>query len=115
MGRDKDHPFINCSIPCTEPHQKRTTHLHLVLLEFAAGIAMLISCIGLLGLVIFTLSSRTREISIRKVLGAPLFELMRLLSSGLVKLLLLAFAIAVPLAWLLCHAYLNSYAYHNRA
>lgn len=83
------------------------------LLTFAAGIAVSISCIGLLGLVIFTLNSRTREIGIRKVMGASLAQIMGLLSTGFMRLLLLAFAIAAPIAWLLCHAYLQNFAYHT--
>ncbi|HTI89686.1 MAG TPA: ABC transporter permease [Puia sp.] len=83
------------------------------LLTFAAGIAISISSIGLLGLVIFTLNSRTREIGIRKVLGASLVHIMGLLSKGFMRPLILAFAIAVPIAWFLCHAYLQNFAYHT--
>jgi len=82
------------------------------LLSWAAGVAILISCLGLLGLVIFTANQRTREIGIRKVLGASVAQIIALLSKEFVRLVVLAFLIAVPIAWYGTHQWLQTFAYH---
>jgi ABC-type antimicrobial peptide transport system permease subunit len=82
------------------------------LLTWAAGVAILISCLGLLGLVIFTANQRTREIGIRKVLGASVAQIIALLSKDFVRLVALAFLIAVPIAWYGANQWLQSFAYH---
>jgi hypothetical protein len=83
------------------------------LLLWAAGVAILISCLGLLGLVIFTANQRTREIGIRKVLGASVAQIIALLSKEFVRLVVLAFLIAVPIAWYGAHQWLQTFAYHT--
>ena len=84
-----------------------------VLLSFCAFIAILISCMGMLGLVIFMTANRTREIGIRKILGASAARIILLLSADFVRLLFLAIIIAVPLAGWLLHNWLQTYAYHT--
>lgn len=74
-----------------------------------------ISCLGLLGLVIFTANQRTKEIGIRKVLGATVTQIIALLSKDFVKLVTLAFLIAVPIAWWAIHQWLQGFAYHATA
>jgi putative ABC transport system permease protein len=74
-------------------------------------LAVLISCLGLLGLVTFTASQRTREIGIRKTLGAGVSDIVMLLSRDLVKLVLLAIVIATPIAYYIMHIWLQSFAY----
>lgn len=81
------------------------------LLAFCAIVAIIISSMGLLGLVIFLTNRRTHEIGIRKVLGASVIHLFTLLSVDFIKPILLAIVIAVPLAWLATNAYLQSFAY----
>jgi predicted permease len=81
------------------------------LLSWAAGVAILISCLGLLGLVIFTANQRTKEIGIRKVLGASVVQIITLLSKDFVRLVALAFVVAVPVTWYLAHKWLQSFAY----
>lgn len=83
------------------------------LLFFAASIAILVSCIGLLGLTIFSINSRIKEIGIRKVLGASLARIILTLSTVFFRPLGLAFLIAVPLSALLCQAWLQNFAYHT--
>ena len=68
--------------------------------QLAAGLSIFIALIGLLGLVSINVGQRTREIGVRKVLGANLFQLLRLLSSEYVALITIAFCIAAPLAYL---------------
>jgi putative ABC transport system permease protein len=76
-----------------------------------AALAIFISCMGLLGLAMFTAEQRTREFGIRKVLGAGVFSLLRLLSGEFLLLVLIALLIASPLAWWAMHAWLQDYAY----
>src|SRR6185312_7633335 len=69
------------------------------LLTWAAGLAILISCLGLLGLAMYTTTLRTKEIGVRKVLGASVTQIVTLLSKELVVLVLLAFVIVTPVSW----------------
>ncbi len=74
-------------------------------------ITMIIACIGLVGLVSFMVVSKTKEIGIRKVLGANAFTIARLLSKEFVVLVLMANALAVPAAWYMAEKWLESFAY----
>jgi ABC-type antimicrobial peptide transport system permease subunit len=76
-----------------------------------AFLAIFISCLGLLGLTMFTTKQRTKEIGIRKILGAPLISLFNLLSKELFILISIAIVIASPLAWYVMNNWLAGYAY----
>ncbi|MEM1134632.1 MAG: ABC transporter permease [Bacteroidota bacterium] len=76
-----------------------------------AGIAILIACLGLFGLTAYTTSQRTKEIGIRKVLGASVSSIVGLLSSGFLKLFVVALLIAVPVSWYTMNRWLESFAY----
>ena len=76
-----------------------------------AGLAIFICCIGLAGLASFTIVKRLREIGVRKVLGATVQQLLLLISKEFLKLVLIAFVIAVPLTWWLMHNWLQKYDY----
>ncbi len=89
---------------------KSDTQLSL-LYQIFAGIAILISCLGLFGLVSFMTVQRTKEIGIRKTLGASLGHIVYLFSKEFIVLILIAFAIAVPLGWYLMNQWLQAYAY----
>ncbi|WP_020594723.1 ABC transporter permease [Spirosoma panaciterrae] len=82
------------------------------LITLATGIAVLISCLGLFGLVTFTAERRTKEIGIRKVLGASVASLVTLLSKDFLALILIAIVIASPLAWWSVRKWLDGFAYH---
>jgi putative ABC transport system permease protein len=75
-------------------------------------LAILISCLGLLGLSAFVAEQRTREIGVRKVLGASVVDLWGLLSQEFVVLVSLAFIIGSPVAFWIMHSWLQNYAYH---
>ncbi|NBB19921.1 FtsX-like permease family protein [Runella sp. CRIBMP] len=77
-----------------------------------AGIAILISCLGLYGLVLFTMTQRTQEIGIRKVLGASVAGIISLLSKDFLKLVAAAIVVASPLAWYAMNQWLQDFAYH---
>jgi predicted permease len=78
-----------------------------------AGLAILISCLGLFGLASFTAEQRTKEIGIRKVLGASVFNLWELLSRDFVKLVIISFVIAAPIAWYFMSQWLQDYNYRS--
>jgi predicted permease len=83
------------------------------LLTWATGLSILISCLGLLGFVIYTTNQRTKEIGIRKVLGATVAHLVTILSKEFLLLVLVAFAIAVPIAWWGMEQWLQNFAYRT--
>jgi ABC-type antimicrobial peptide transport system permease subunit len=70
-----------------------------------------ISCLGLFGLVIYTTNQRTKEIGIRKVIGASVSQIITLLSKDFVKLIIIAFLIAVPIVWILANKWLENFAF----
>ncbi|SDT64473.1 putative ABC transport system permease protein [Mucilaginibacter mallensis] len=76
-----------------------------------AVIAILISCLGILGLITYTLSQKAREIGIRKVIGASVTNIVMLFYSQYFKLVLIANVIALPLAWYYMSKWLNGFAY----
>lgn len=78
-----------------------------------AALAIFISCMGLMGMATYTTETRTKEISIRKVLGSSNSQIVRLLSAGFMKLILLAVLIGTPLAWLLNNQWLQMLAYRT--
>ncbi|MEP6673700.1 MAG: FtsX-like permease family protein [Ferruginibacter sp.] len=83
------------------------------LLKWASALTIFISCLGLLGLVIYTTNQRTKEIGVRKVLGASVLQIVSLLSKDFIWLVLIAFAIAAPLSWWGMHNWLNNFAYRT--
>ncbi|GAB4051134.1 ABC transporter permease [Spirosoma litoris] len=76
-----------------------------------AGMAIFIACLGLFGLAAFTAEQRTKEIGVRKVLGASVASIVGLLSADFVKLVLIAIVIASPLAWYAMQQWLQGFAY----
>ena len=80
------------------------------LIRVFAGLALFIGGLGLLGLSAFTAQQRTKEIGIRKVLGASVVNVMLLLSRDFTKLIVVAIVLAVPLAYFVMDAWLSSYA-----
>jgi len=82
-----------------------------LLLTFSA-LAILIACLGLFGLVTFSVGQRTKEIGVRKVLGANVTRIVLLVSKDLIKPVLLAIAISIPLAWYATSRWLQGFAYH---
>jgi predicted permease len=77
-----------------------------------AALAIFISCLGLYGLSAFMAQQRTKEIGVRKVLGASPFTIVYLLSTGFTRLIIVAMIIAIPLSWFVIHRWLEGFAYH---
>lgn len=82
-----------------------------VLSKYFAGLAILISCLGLFGLAAFTAQKRQKEIGIRKVVGATVSSVVVMLSKDFLKLVIIAALIAFPLVWWAMNNWLNSFAY----
>ena len=106
---DFDYTFFDKSIENLYKEDEQLSQL----LDWAAAVAILISCLGLLGLVIFMANSRTKQIAIRKVLGATVAGIVALLSKDFMRLLLLGIIIALPIAWWQTHNWLQNFAYHT--
>jgi len=75
-----------------------------------AGLAIFIACLGLLGLISYTVVQRTKEIGIRKVLGASVQSIVTLLTKDFLSLVALAFLLATPVAWYVMHQWLQDFA-----
>ncbi|MEO6731408.1 MAG: FtsX-like permease family protein [Ferruginibacter sp.] len=80
---------------------------------FFAMLAIFISCLGLFGMSSFMAEQRIKEIGVRKVLGASIFNVWRLLSKDFILLVIIALVIAIPLAWYFMNSWLQNYAYHT--
>jgi putative ABC transport system permease protein len=80
------------------------------LLTWATGLSIFISCLGLLGLAMYTTNLRTKEIGVRKVLGASVAQIVALLSAEMVGLTVLAFALVTPLAWYAMNKWMQGFA-----
>ncbi|MEP7166328.1 MAG: ABC transporter permease [Ferruginibacter sp.] len=78
---------------------------------WAGGISIFLACLGLLGLAALAAVNRTKEIGIRKVLGASVSNIIGLLSKDFLKLVIVALVIAIPLAWYFMHNWLQDFAY----
>jgi putative ABC transport system permease protein len=76
-----------------------------------AGLAISIACLGLFGLALYTTQRRIKEIGIRKVLGASVGSLVALLSGDFLKLVVVAFLLAAPVAWWTLREWLDQFAY----
>lgn len=81
------------------------------IIGWAGGISIFLACLGLFGLAALAAVNRTKEIGIRKVLGASLSSIVRLLSRDFLILIIIAFAIATPLTWYFMHNWLQDFAY----
>ena len=84
------------------------------MIGYFAIVAVVLSCSGLFSLAFFLAVKRSREIGIRKVLGADISSIVMLLSADFMKMVLLASLIASPVAWWLMHSWLQGFAYHVR-
>ena len=82
-----------------------------ILSKYFAGLAIIISCLGLLGLAAFTAERRIKEIGVRKILGSTEFEIVLLLSRDFTMMILMAIAIALPISYLLAKSWLDNFQF----
>ena len=106
---DFKYEFFDDSIAMFYKSEQDITRL----LKWASGLCILISCLGLLGLVIFITNTRTKEIGVRKVLGASVVQIVSLLSRDFISLVMMAFVIVLPIAWLVMHNWLQDFQYRT--
>jgi putative ABC transport system permease protein len=106
---DFEPVFYDASVAAFYKKEKDISRL----LKWSAGLCIFISSLGLLGLVIFTTNTRIKEVGVRKVLGASVPQIVSLLSKDLVSLVLIAFLIATPLAWMAMNKWLSDFVYRT--
>jgi putative ABC transport system permease protein len=102
-----DYAFFDESITKAYGDQQNISSL----LKWATGLTVFISCLGLLGLVIYTTNHRVKEIGVRKVLGASVTQIVSILSKDFIKLVAIAFVVATPIAWWALHKWLDDFAF----
>ncbi|HTD98244.1 MAG TPA: ABC transporter permease [Mucilaginibacter sp.] len=98
--------FFDEDIARLYENEQRTT----TLLSWATGLSIFISCLGLLGLAMYTTNLRTKEIGVRKVLGASVSQIVKLLSTELVLLVILAFILVTPVAFWAMNKWMQNFA-----
>lgn len=103
------YQFLDQSINANYESEQRAGTLFGVF----SGLAIIISCVGLFGLAAYTANLRTKEIGVRKVLGASVGTVVFLLSKDFTKLVLIAFVFAVPLGWYVMSQWLEGFAYRT--
>jgi len=106
-----DSPFSYYFLDKTFEAQYKSEQRAGTLFNAFAGIAIFISCLGLFGLATYTAQVKTKEIGIRKVLGASVASVVQLISKDFLKLVLIAIVIAIPVAWWAMHKWLEDFAY----
>jgi putative ABC transport system permease protein len=106
-GIEFPYAFMDDSIRDLYEDEQKTASL----VQVAMGLAILISCMGLFGLSLFTAERRGSEIGIRKVLGATTVDIAVMLNRQFIRLVLLALVIASPIAWMLANRWLQNFAY----
>lgn len=106
-----DYPFEYEFVDERVANQYKAEQNTSILIASFAVLAIVIACLGLLGLTSFMTEQRKKEIGVRKVLGASVSGIILLLSKDFVRLILIAFVIVVPLAWYAMNEWLNDFAY----
>ena len=102
-----DYEFLDESMAQFYASYTRT----FTLIQVFSGVAILIGCLGLYGLVTFMAEQKTKEIGVRKVLGATVFNIVNLFSREFIKLVLIAFILAAPLAYYVMRGWLQNFEY----
>jgi putative ABC transport system permease protein len=109
-GLDFSYAFLDDDYNALYASEQRVSALS----KYFAGIAILISCLGLFGLAAFTAQKRQKEIGIRKVVGASISNIAAMLSTDFLKLILVSLLIAIPFSWWAANQWLQSFAYRVR-
>lgn len=108
-GYDFNYAFLDETFNKLYESETRTGWLY----NLFAGIAIFISCLGLLGLAAYTAQVRTREIGVRKVLGASVIGIVSLLATDFVRLVVISIVIGIPIAWYVMNKWLDEFAYRT--
>ncbi len=108
-GYPFEYTFLDQKFELLYTRDIRQQHI----LSIFSGLAIIIACLGLFGLASFTAAKRTKEIGVRKVLGSSVQNIILLLSKELLKPVLLATLIGIPIAWVVMHNWLEGFAYRT--
>jgi putative ABC transport system permease protein len=111
-ARFPESPFQYFFLDDYFDQQYRSDRLFSTVLWLFTIIAIIIASLGLFGLSLYMVTKRSKEISIRKVLGATILQITTLITSDYLKLILYAGIVAIPVAWYLLNNWLNDYAFH---
>ncbi|AKD58773.1 ABC transporter permease [Spirosoma radiotolerans] len=106
-----NQPFEYTFLDQTFAQQYRSDERQGNLFLAFSGLAIFIACLGLFGLATFTAEQRTKEVGVRKVLGASVTSLVTLLSKDFLKLVFIAIVLAIPIAWYIMSRWLGEFAY----
>ena len=107
-GEKFEYTFVDQDIAKFYENEQRTSKI----MSAATGIAIFISCIGLFGLVSFMIGRRTKEIGVRKILGASISNIVALLSKDLLLLVGISILLGSPIAWYFAQQWLKDFAFH---
>ncbi|HEV9035082.1 MAG TPA: FtsX-like permease family protein, partial [Puia sp.] len=107
--QDFEYRFLDQRLASAYAQEEKSS----TVVRIASGLSIFIACMGLFGLVTLTITRRTKELGIRKVLGANPAQLVRLLSRDFLLLVTIAAAIAFPIAWWLMRSWLSDFAYRT--
>jgi putative ABC transport system permease protein len=107
----KDNPLQYAFVDQAFADSFKTEQRFSTALSILSGFAILIACLGLLGMIVYTLEQRTKEIGIRKVSGASVWDILKLISKGYTRLITLAFFISAPFSYWLMQKWLQDFAY----
>ena len=102
-----DYKFLDNEYQAQYVAEQRVSTLS----KYFAGLAIIISCLGLFGLASFTAERRFKEIGIRKILGSSEFDIINLLSGDFIKMVLIAIILALPVSYIIAKQWLNNFAY----
>lgn len=107
-GLPFEYTFLDADYEALYASEQRVS----ILSRYFAGIAILISCLGLFGLAAFTVEKRVKEIGVRKILGATNAGIVTLLSADFTRMVLIAIVVAIPFSYFIGHEWLKNFAYH---
>lgn len=105
------HPFVAYFNDVNFNEQYETDERFGNVFTVFSGFAVFVACLGLFGLTIYSTTQRSKEIGVRKVLGASIYQLVSLLSKDFVKLFVVALILSVPISWYIMNKWLESFAY----
>jgi putative ABC transport system permease protein len=106
-GQDFDYKFLDDAVAAQYQQEQRTN----MIVQIASGLSIFIACMGLFGLATLAVVKRVKEIGIRKVMGASVSSIVKLLSADFAMLVLIAAIIASPIAWWAMHKWLQDFNY----
>jgi ABC-type antimicrobial peptide transport system permease subunit len=109
LDEDFSYAFLDDSVADAYGSEQKISQL----LEWATGLTIFISCLGLLGLVIYITNRRTKEIGVRKVLGASVAQIVSILTKEFIALVGIAFLVATPLSWWSIHKWLDNFSFRT--